>query len=232
MSLKGGFRGNRVYLVVAIFVIMVIVLAVLFSGTELFPAYVPYDDTLEGWSEDIEERGGGSQLFGFESWCSFTYRNNNSSYPAYITVTTMKRFFMMNENELKARTRETIIEKASEQNIAIDTKTGISAERTLKNGHNTIYVVYNGNYNASENISEKVKFIGETWNCEKSSTSIICIGYAQVTDNAHNNSELNLKYWAKIIGDKYGNFAEEYKSTGFYNDFIDSAGLIFNVKCH
>ena len=231
MSLKGGFRGNRIYLIVAIFVIMVVVLAILFSGTELFPAYVPYS-TREGWDEDIEERSGGSQLFGFESWCSFTYRNNNSSYPAYITVTTMKRFFMMNENELKARTRETILEKASEQNITIDIKTGISAERTLKNGHDTMYVVYNGNYNVSENISEKVKFIGETWNCEKSSTSIICIGYAQVTDNAHNNSELNLKYWAKIIGDKDGNFAEEYQSTGFYNNFIDPAGLIFNVKCH
>ena len=219
MSLKDGFRGNRVYVIVAIFVIIVIVLAVLFSGTGLIPAYVPYD-TREGWDEDIDERKSGSQLFGLEGWCSFTYRNNNSSYPAYITVTTMKTFFMMNENELKEKTRGTIIEKASEQNITIDTKTEISEERTLKNGHATMYVVYNGNYNASENITEQVKFIGETWNCGKSSTSIICIGYAQITDNAHNNTELNLKYWEKIIGDKDGTFTK------------NPAGLIFNVNCH
>ncbi len=219
MSLKDGFRGNRIYVIVAIFVIIVIVLAVLFSGTGLFLAYVPYD-TREGWDEDIDERKSGSQLFGLESWCSFTYRNNNSSYPAYITVTTMKTFFMMNENELKEKTRGTIIEKASEQNIMIDTKTEISEERTLKNGHATMYVVYNGTYNASENITEQVKFIGETWNCGKSSTSIICIGYAQITDNAHNNTELNLKYWEKIIGDKDGTFTK------------NPAGLIFNVNCH
>lgn len=226
--MKDGFGGNRVYVIVAIFIIIVIVLAIAFSGRELFPAYVPYN-VRGGWDEDIDERRGDSQLLGLESWCSFTYRNNNSSYPAYLTVTTMKTFFMMNENELMEKTRETIIEKASKQGINItETKKG---ERKLQNGHKTMYIVYNGT-ESSENVSEQVKFIGETWNCEKSGNSIICIGYIQVTDNAHNNSELNLKYWAKIICDKEGTFVEEYESTDFFDDFIDPTGLIFNVKCH
>jgi hypothetical protein len=223
VSLKDGLRGNRVYIVVAAFVIIVIVLAVLFSGTEIYPAYVP-DDVREGWSEDVAERMIDSKLFGLESWRSFTYRNNDTSYSAYLTVTTMKTFFMMNENELKEKTKQTIIEKASEQNIKIDEETEISGERTLKNGHDTMYVMYNGTNNITHeslgNIYEQVKFIGETWNCDKSSTSIICIGYAQVTDNAHNSSELNLKYWNKIISDKDSTFTK------------NPAGLIFNVKCH
>jgi hypothetical protein len=47
--------------------------------------------------------------------------------------------------------------------------------------------VYNGTDN-SKNPSEEVKIIGEVWNCATSGTSIICIGVAQITDNAHSNS--------------------------------------------
>jgi hypothetical protein len=86
--------------------------------------------------------------------------------------------------------------------------------------------------NLSENIAEQVRFIGETWNCDKSGTSVICIGYAQVTNNSDYNSEFNLTYWAKIIGDKDGTFLQKYPSYFSFGSFIDSNGLIFNVKCH
>jgi len=226
MSLRDAFGGNRVYIIVAIFIIIVIVLAVLFSGRELFSAYV--DTYGEGWSEIRSEWTHGSRLFGLESWNSFTYRNNNSSYPAYLTVTTMKNLFMKNENDLKKETRETILKEASKQNINIDRETEISGERALKDGHFTMYIIYNATLSLSEDITEQIRFIGETWNCDISGTSVICIGYAQVT----NNSEVNLTYWAKIIGDKDGTFLQKYPSTFSLGDFIDPNGLIFNVKCH
>lgn len=225
-----SLKDNRVYVIVAVFIIIVIILTFVFSGSDYTPAYVPYDIRDE-WYEDINERRSDSQFFGLESWSSYTYRNTNDSHPSYLTVTTMKSFFMMNENELKDKTRKTIIEKASEQNITINEKTLISGERVLKNGHRTMYVIYNGTYNSSNNI-ENVKFIGETWNCDKSGTSIICIGYSQVTDKTINKSVLNLRFWAKIVGDKEGTFMENYRTTDFYDDFLDINGLLYNVKCH
>jgi len=229
VSLRDVFKGNRVYIIVAIFIIIVIVLTVLFSGRELFSANVPYETYYkDGWSESRTEWMHGSGLFGLESWNSFTYRNNNTSYPAYLTVTTMKNLFMKNENDLKKETKETIIKEASKQNINIDRETEISGERALKNGHKTMYILYNATLSLSETDTEQVKFIGETWNCDRSSTSVICIGYAQVTYN----STYNLKYWAKITGDKDGTFLQKYPSIFSLDDFIDSNGLIFNVKCH
>lgn len=233
MSLRNVLGGNRAYIVVAFFIIIVIILTVLFSGRDLFPAYVPYavyDE--DGWDEIRSEWTHGSELFGLESWNSYNYRNNDSRYPAYLTVTTMKTFFMMNEKELKEKTKETIITEASNQNISIDRKTEISGERRLKNGHSTMYIEYNATLFLSENITERVKFIGETWNCDKSSTSVICIGYAQVTNNSKNDSEQNLKYWAKIVADPAGSFSKKYKNTDFFEIFVNPDGLIFNIKCH
>jgi hypothetical protein len=231
VSLKDGLRGNRVYVIIAIFIIIVIILTFLFSNSHLNPAYVPYD-VLDRWYEDITERSSGSQVFGLESWSSFTYRNDNNNYPSYVTVTTIKKIFMMNENELEDKTRDTILEKASEQNISIDKNTEIFGQRALKKGHKTMYVVYDGVRTLSDDTSEQVKFIGETWNCDRSCTSIICIGYSQVTNNSYNNSELNLKYWAEIIADNEGTFMEEYVSSDYYNKLLNSTGLIYNVKCH
>ena len=231
MSLKDGLTSNRIYVIIAFFIIIVIILTFLFSSSELTPAHIPYD-ILDEWYEDIAESDDGSSFFGLESWSSFTYRNYNDSYPSYITVTTFKKIFMMNEKELKEKTRETILKKASEQNIEIDEKTEISGERALKKDHRTMYVIYDGFYNTTDNYSEQVKFIGETWNCDKSGTSIICIGFSQITNNTFNNSEFNLNYWAKIIADNQGTFMDEYVSTDFHDLFLDTNGLIYNTKCH
>jgi len=220
-------RGNRVYLIISVFIIAVVIFAVLFTGNDIFPAYVP-GENLKGWNEDFSERVIGSDFFGLESWRSFTYRKNNDTFPAYITVTTLKTFFMINENDLKDLVEETIIKKASEQDIIVNKKAEFSGQRTLSSGHSTMFVIFNGT-DESKNISEKVKFFGESWNCEKSMTSVICIGFVQITDN---NTELNLDYWARIIGDKTGTFSNLYKNSIYQNDYTDSNGLIYNVKCH
>ncbi|UCF50157.1 MAG: hypothetical protein JSU91_01360 [Thermoplasmatales archaeon] len=210
MILKGGERENRIYIIIAVIIIVVIIFTIFFSTNTLKKAFIEDSFLDDSWFEDIIERREGSQLFGLENWASFTYKNDNLSYPAYVTVTSIKLLFMMNEEDLLEKTEDTI-KRISEQGIFIDISSRISDKRELKNGHKTTYVIYDGN-DTSEEPSERIKIIGETWNCGNSGTSIICIGVAQVTDNASNNSKINIVNWERIIG--YQN------------------GLIYNVKCH
>lgn len=222
MAFKGGIRENKIYALIAILIIVIIILAVFFSSTHLIEAKI--DDHILGdeWSEDIGERDGDSQLLGLEKWVSYTYKNNNINYPAYITVTSIKTLFMMSEDDLKAQTLDTI-KQASERGIVIDEDSIEAGIRTLDNGHKTTYVIYDGN-DTSKKPNEIIKIIGESWNCGTSGTSIICIGLAQLTDNYTNNTELNMTYWANIIKDNEGTFG--------FGDYKGEDGLIFNVKCH
>lgn len=210
MAFKGGRRENRIYIVIAIVIIAVIILTVFFSTNKLTKAFI--EDTILGdsWFEDIDERKEESQLWGLENWASFTYKNKNDSYPSYVTITSIKLIFMMNEDDLLEKT-EVTINKASEQGIYIDVDTRIIGEREINEGHKTTYIIYDGN-NTFKEPYERIKIIGETWNCGNSGTSIICIGVAQITDNTNNNPEINTTHWERIIGNQ--------------------DGLIFNVKCH
>jgi hypothetical protein len=221
VTLTDEKKDNRIYLAVAIFIIVVIILTIFFSTNKLISAKIEDDVLVNSWIEDIQERDFGSGFLGIEKWASFTYKNNNVTYPAYVTVTTFKTLFMMNEEDLKNKMEETIID-SSKQGVSVDLETKITGERTLNNGHKTLYSIYDGNYSSNQ-VNEKIKIIGETWNCAPSGTSIICIGYAQVTDMAHNNSEIDLTYWIKILKDKDETFGSDYKG-------LD--GLLFNVKCH
>jgi len=217
VAFKGGSRDNRIYTIIAIFIVIIIIIT-LFWYLSISPLNVAYienqflDDT---WSEDLEERDSGSQLLGIEKWASYTYRNNNNSYPAYVTLTSFKLLFLMNEDQLKDETIKTI-KKVTNQGVIIDENTKISGERTLNNGHSTMYIIYDGN----DSSGEMIKIIGETWNCGVSGTSIICIGFAQVT----NNLVENFSHWTKIVRDKEGTFGLE--------NFQGDDGLIYNVKCH
>jgi hypothetical protein len=110
---------------------------------------------------------------------------------------------------------------ASAQGIVVVNSTKISGERFLRNGHNSMYLVYDGEDTSKEPV-EKIKVVGEVWNCGVSGTSIICIGVAQVTDNLNNNTSVNTTSWGKIISGLNGEI----------EDFIGDDGLIYNVVCH
>ena len=221
MTFSDERRNNRIYLAVAIFIIIVIILTIFLSNKQLIRAKIEDDILGESWIEDIRERDSGSGSFGLEKWASYTYKNNNVTYPAYVTVTSFKTLFMINEEELKNKMEETIKESYKQGNF-VDLETKKTGERNLANGHKTFYSIYDGNY-SNNNLNEKIKIIGETWNCGVSDTSIICIGYAQITDYAHNNSENNFTYWVNILKDIEGTFGLDFKG---------SEGLLYNVKCH
>ena len=221
MDGKDGKRETLTYIVIAFFVIIVIIFAVIFSNNELELAYIHHNFLGENWHEDIAERETGSHLFGLEKFGSLTYKINDK-YPASLTVTTIKTLVMMKENELREKTAETI-HQALEGKIVLNKDTEVIGERVLKNGHKTMYFVYDGN-DTSKNPSEKIKIIGEVWNCGTPGTSIISIGVAQVTNNAYGDSNINFSSWRKIVMDEIGTFG--------VGDFQGEDGLIYNVICH
>ena len=219
VSVNGGARENLLYILVAVVVVVIIVFAVVFSGRSLTSAYVSNDFLNVGWGEDLFERDSGSSFFGLESWYSITYKTEGL-YPASLTVSSYKTLFMMNEDELRDKTMETIW-AASEQGVVVDNGTKTVGDRFLRNGHNSMYIVYDGD-DTSKDPVEKIKVVGEVWNCGVSGTSIICIGVAQVTDNLNNNTAVNTTSWKKIISGLNGEIE------GFTGD----DGLIYNVVCH
>ena len=221
MISKDGAGETRIYVFIAVFIIAVVIFAVVFSSNQLNTAYIHHDFLGLDWCEDIGERDSGSQLLGLDKFSSLTYKIDGN-YPAYITIITIKTLVMMSEKELRDKTVESI-EQALEKGIFVDKSTEISGGRMLKNEHNTMYVMYDVN-DTSKNPHEKIKIIGEVWNCGASDTSVICIGVAQITDNLHDNSELNFSQWEKIVRDEVGTFG-----TG---NFQAKDGLIYNVICH
>lgn len=228
MVFKREKTGNAFYIVIAIFVIIVILFTVLFSTNSLFNAYVDDRFLVNGWFES-GERNYNEQLFGLEKQFTFKYIINNSKkiFNAFLTVTSIKTIFMINEQELLDKTIQTITNAAVTRNININNSSQFIGSRFLKNDHNTYFIVLNGT-KIIDGFVEKIKIIGETWNCAYSGSSIICIGVAQTTDVKNGNYSENFTHWVKIIGDEKGIFNEIYNS----NSFVDSDGLIFNVKCH
>jgi hypothetical protein len=226
---RGERSTNRFYIIITFLVVILIILTVFFSGNQLIQAYVVDDFLDEGWI-DSGEREYNERLLGLEKQASFKYiidSEDDDRYPAFLTVTTLKTLFMLDENELLEKTIETINQASVDNNIEIENDSRYSTQRYLKNGHSTIFVVFNGSDNSSDT-TEDIVIIGETWNCGPSGTSIICIGVAQITDNVNNNSNPNYTHLIKIIGDEDGTFVDRYNSSSF----ITTDGLIFNVKCH
>lgn len=221
MGLGRRLGDNKVYAIIAIFILIVIITTVIFTSTNYDPAKIPTVVLSDDWFQDIEDIQSQSDLL--TSWSSLTYKNYNESYPAYVTVTTRKTLFMMSEDELLDETIQTI-EDASEEGITIEEDTKKTGSRILSNGeHMTKYIAYNGS-DISSGVTEEIKIIGEAWNCGISGVSVICIGFAQVTDNAHNNADPVTTHWEKIVRDKEGTFG--------IGEYMGENGLIFNVKCH
>ena len=220
-------RGeSRIYAIISVLVFIIIILTILFANNNITPAYIE-DDILDenNWSENIAERFYTERLFGLEKQASFTYQIDNETYPAYVTVTTLKTLFMTSEQDLLQKTIETIENEAKKQGLSLNDASELDGQRQIKNSHKTMYVVFNGS-NALN--GEKIKIIGETWNCASSGTSIICIGFAQVTDFSHNKTDENLVNWATILKDESGTFVKMYNGDTIFK----GNGLIYNVKCH
>lgn len=214
-------KEARIYIIIAFIIVLTVIFAFVFSGIQFKQAYIHHDFLDEKWLENLVERDSESHFLGLEKWGSLTYEVD-CNYTTYLVVKTIKTFVMMDEKKLRDAIEETV-EEALTVGILLDNNTKVTGERMLKNGHKTMYIVYKGN-DTSKITYEQVRIIGEVWNCGKSGTSIICLGFSQISDNAHNNNKINTTFWEKIIGDENGTFGTE----GFQRD----DGLIYNVICH
>jgi len=223
---RGESSVNKVYVALAILIVILIMFTFLFSGNQLILAIVESKYLTEGW-DDSGDHFYDERLLGLEKQASIKYGlDDDYVYSAFLRVTTIKTLFTMSEEELLEKTKETVIQSAAEKNITLNETSIFKSSRVLDNGHKTTYIIYNGTI-ILNNYSEQIAILGETWNCALSGTSIICIGFAQVTDNS-NNLGYNYTALAKVLGDREGTFVERFSSY----DFIKDEGLIFNVKCH
>ncbi|MCK5261662.1 MAG: hypothetical protein KAJ44_05740, partial [Thermoplasmatales archaeon] len=153
---------------------LMLVLLVAFSGcVNISCSYIPDLVITDGWHENLALRNTGSQFLGLEKWCGSVYEINGK-YPASLTVTTIKTLILTDEEELQKKTIETI-EETFQDSIQLNESTKLTGERTLLKKHKTMYMIYDG---IDINRNEKIKIIGEVWNCGTSGTSIICIGIA------------------------------------------------------
>jgi predicted small secreted protein len=179
-------------------------ISVLISGClNLKCAYVPESFITEGWYENTSLRNTGLQFLGLQKWCSLTYEKKG----AYLSVISVKALMLADEEKIEEKVIE-IIEDTFKDKMKLNLS--VTGKRMLKK-HESRYVVYNGENKESEG-KERVKIIGEVWNCASSGISVICIGLAYVDE--HNN-------WKKIVMDPRG-------SIGFKGE----EGLIYNVCCH
>ncbi len=114
MGFKREKTGNTFYIIITIFIIIVIIFSVLFTTNSLFNAYVDDRFLVNGWFES-GERNYNEQLFGLEKQFTFKYIVNDSSeekFNAFLTVTSIKTIFMINEQELMDKTIQTIYNAA------------------------------------------------------------------------------------------------------------------------
>lgn len=195
--------------------VILLMVCMMSSGcVDLTCAYVNQHVITDGWNENTALRNTGTQFVGLEKWCSSTYEINGK-YPASLTVTTLKTLVLSDEEDIWSTTKDNI-EQTFHNRIQLFEN--ITGERTLHHAHKTIYIIYDG-IDVEKN--ESVKVIGEVWNCAISGTSIICIGFAYVTNKDVSEDE-NTEYWQKIVGDRQGSI------TGYDGE----EGLIDNVICH
>ena len=217
---RGETKINKFYVALAILVVMLIIIAFIFSGNQITRAVVEDKYLTDDWADlgmPTYEEG----FFGLEKQASIKYGlEDDAANSTFLRVITIKTLFMISEDELIEKTEETIIESAVQQNITLDQTSRVKDSRVLANGHKTFYVIYNGSKLSNETYLE-VSIIGEAWNCARSGTSIICIGYSEVKNNDYSSL-------IKILGDPSGTFSKRFKSP----DFANQEGLIFNVKCH
>ena len=140
MAFIGGSRDNKIYTIIALAIIIIIIYAIFLNRTPLRPAYIDNKFLDSNWSEDINERESDSQLLGLEELISYKYSNNNNSYPAYVSITSLKTLFMISEQDLIGHSLVTIL-KGLKQGIVINNYSRIDGERVLDNEHKTMYII-------------------------------------------------------------------------------------------
>lgn len=207
--------------IISVIIVIILLFFLFFGNDELNIAFVDNKYLNDDWFENLNYREINSQLFGLEKWANIRYETVDD-YSNYLTITTIYTLFLLDENEMFDKIEE-IIDTIFESGIIIDKSSKVVGERFLRNGHKSLYSTFDG-IDKSKIPSEQIKVIIEVWNCGIKRNTIICFGYSQISDNNHNNQNINIFYWEKMVGNLSGNFENQ--------DSLGENALIYNIVCH
>ncbi len=200
---------------------ILILLASLFTGCVSLdkPAYIPSVQLPSTWYENKALHETGTTSYGMETWETITYETHGS-YPASLSITTIKTWMLMDEEDLFHRTNTTILTTLNDY-LEINISSQQHGERQLENNHQTKYITYRA-IDPSKKPAEQMRIIGELWNCGTSGASIICIGISYITNTTNNITLTNTSNWDTIIQDPTGSISESPQENG----------LIYQIVCH
>lgn len=183
-------------------------------------AYVPESLLTDGWHENVLLRQRSSEFFGLEQTLTVTYKVQGQ-YPASLTVTTLKKMVLIDEEELPKKILDTVTTTVPER-IILDVNPTFSGERISNvTRHRNLFFVFEG-VDVQDVPSEHVYVIGEAWNCPQSGTSILCVGIAYVTNTVNNTAIWDTTHWRTIVMDP----------RGIIDGLEGVTGLIDHVICH
>lgn len=171
-------------------------------------AYIPQHLLTDGWYESLGSEEKGSDILGLNKWSTKVYKNGEVS---YLSVTSLKSLIMQSKEELFKRIERDIKDQADRYGIYIIDGSRISGSREVASGHRTTFILYNGTKGY-----HNYRIIGEIWVCSRSGTSIICMGFSDLSD------VYGIYGWRKIVADPEGSI----------EGISGNDGLIYNVVCH
>lgn len=153
----------------------------------------------------------------------------NGGYTASLLVTTLKLFPSPSEGQLRDLLREQVRQRAEDQGIELQGEP-TEGQRTLQDGHRTLFFVYTGKIRAAGEVFTTVdataKILGEVWTCPESGTSVASVALAQVSSVrslggipvATNTDTTN---WREVAADPAGTIEGQRGADG----------LVYNVRC-
>lgn len=216
--------------------LLVLLLVVPAAGClELEAARVP-DLLLEGrggngWArnETASDDAPASRQMGFVKTQTLAYedRTSDEGYDGSLSVATLRTLLRPSEESLRAQMQERVRDEATAKGIRIE-GAAATGTRTLKNGAESYWFVYNGTVERAGFFSSdaRVKLLGEVFQCLDERTVVVVVGLAQLTETRSVGGvpiqgRFDDTTWKEIASDPRGRV----------DGARGSNGLVYNLVC-
>ncbi len=182
------------------------------------PAVVP-----DAWRRDdgsIEGGAWGPKLT--ETAYTFDPDDGGPPFPATLLIYSLREMNRRGVSELLRFTRDTVEDVANAQGIQLDPVENANGDREIGNGAKTMWFTRAGTVEASDlfTAGESVRIVGEAWYDARSRTSIVAVGFAQVSGPGTIPFQTlrDETTWVRIVGDPAGSIHASTTPQGFiYN---------------
>lgn len=184
----------------------------------------------EGWRENTTARQSESAWMGAARVEARVWedRAGGAGHPGKLWVYTLRAPVSPSEDELVPRLRERIESQARAQGIELGRPVG-EGERTLLNGLRSSWFAYNGTASSSSGLFSRdaeVRILGEVFACRPARTTVLAVGFAQVTDvrtvgGLVRETDRDGTTWHEVAADPSGTIESQR----------GSSGLAWNLVC-